>query len=403
MGRMIAFALSSHPIQQNIGIGIIKGTNLFTHATSLLFFAAAMQGVFLAIALGLHRRNTQANQVLALFIALLSLDLLQQIYYVEEFYKAHPQFIVVINLLPLTYGSFLFLYVRGLTQGTALRWRDTYHFALFLLGVVASLPIIFLSGDEKLALLEQLTNSGAPLSIRLFSLLMPLTATLYGFAAYLLLQRKIKSGAHTLGWLKTTLGINMLIWILVWLSILAPRYLHQLNMTVIYLLVGLVIYMIGYFSLRQPETFIHQRTPDKQVDTSSQTLTTLKDATPKYGDNRLPDELREHIWVALESHLHTQTPWRESNLTLAQLAENIGIASHHLSQVLNDHYGLSFNDYLNQYRVKAVCAELHASNNQNLLDIAFACGFSSKSSFNAIFKKQTGKTPSEYRKHCQSS
>ena len=369
---------------------------MFTHSTSLFFFAAAMQGFFLAIVLGLHRRNTQANHVLAIFIALLSLDLLQQIYYAEAFYKTHPQFICFINLLPLTYGGFLFLYVRSLTQATALRWRDIFHFAFFIVGVIASAPFLSLAGDEKLALFTQMTDSNAPISIRAFSLIMPFTATIYGFAAYFLLQRNSKTSAQKLSWLKIILGLNMLIWVVVWLSILAPSYLHQLNMTVIYLLVSLVIYMIGYFSLRQPDIFIR----GNLMEDSNNALKT-KDAIPKYGDNRLPDELREHIWSALEAYIHAQTPWRESNLTLAQLADNIGIASHHISQVLNDHHGLSFNDYLNQYRVNAVCAELQNANNQNLLDIALACGFSSKSSFNAIFKKQTGKTPSEYRKYLQ--
>lgn len=357
-----------------------------------------MQGFFLAIVLGLHRRNAQANHVLAVFIALLSLDLLQQIYYAEGFYKSHPEFICFINLLPLTYGGFLFLYVRSLTQSATLRWRDTAHFAFFMLGIVASAPFISLSGDEKLALLEQMTDSNSPISIRAFSLFMPLTATIYGFAAYFLLRRHSKTGAQKLSWLQIILGLNMVIWLVVWISILAPSYLHQLNMTVIYLLVSLVIYMIGYFSLRQPDVFIHG-----ELTEVSETPQQAKDAAPKYGDNRLPDELREHIWSALETYIHAQTPWRESNLTLAQLADNIGIASHHISQVLNDHHGLSFNDYLNQYRVNAVCAELQNANNQNLLDIALACGFSSKSSFNAIFKKQTGKTPSEYRKTFQAT
>ena len=96
--------------------------------------------------LGLHRRNTQANHILAFFIALLSLDVLQQIYFIEAWYKAYPQFILVINLLPLTYGGFLFLYVRSLTQTTVLRWRDLYHFTFFLLGLVASTPFLVLSG-----------------------------------------------------------------------------------------------------------------------------------------------------------------------------------------------------------------------------------------------------------------
>lgn len=358
-----------------------------------------MQGFFLAIVLGLHRRNAQANHVLAIFIALLSLDLLQQIYYAEGFYKTYPQFIFFINLLPLTYGGFLFLYVRTLTQTTALRFRDSCHFAFFILGLIASAPFLVLAGDEKLALLEHMTDNNAPLSIRVFSFVMPLTATIYGLVAYILLQRHSKAGGQKLSWLQIILALNMLIWVVVWLSILAPRYLHQLNMTVIYLLVSLVIYMIGYFSLRQPDVFIRGKlTQDSDQIAEIKKAAELKDATPKYGDNRLPDELREHIWSALETYIHAHAPWRESTLTLAQLADNIGIASHHISQVLNDHHGLSFNDYLNQYRVNAVCTELQKPNDKNLLDIALACGFSSKSSFNAIFKKQTGKTPSEYRK-----
>lgn len=35
--------------------------------------------------------------------------------------------------------------------------------------------------------------------------------------------------------------------------------------------------------------------------------------------------------------------------------------------------------------------------NRDLLDIAFAAGFSSKSSFNRVFKAQTGETPSRFR------
>ena len=376
---------------------------MFEHILSLVFFAAAMQGFFLAIVLGLHRRNAQANHVLAIFIALLSLDLLQQIYYAEAFYKIHPQFICFINLLPLTYGGFLFLYVRSLTQATALCWHDIFHFAFFILGIIASAPFLSLAGDEKLALFEQMTDSNAPLSIRVFSLIMPLTATIYGFVAYFLLQRYSKTSGQKLFWLQIILGLNMLIWVVVWLSILAPSYLHQLNMTVIYSLVCLVIYMIGYFSLRQPDIFARGQLPNVSDKAPDIKAPEAKDPTPKYGDNRLPDELREHIWSALETYIHAHMPWRESNLTLAQLADNIGIASHHISQVLNDHHGLSFNDYLNQYRVNAVCAELQNANGQNLLDIALSCGFSSKSTFNAIFKKHTGKTPSEYRKSFQTA
>ena len=90
--------------------------------------------------------------------------------------------------------------------------------------------------------------------------------------------------------------------------------------------------------------------------------------------------------------------WRQTNLTLAQLADLTGLSSHQVSQVLNDHRGLSFNDYLNHFRVEAVCKLLRESSGDNILDLALTCGFSSKSSFNVIFKKHTQLTPSEYRK-----
>lgn len=363
---------------------------MFTHTTSLLFFAAATQGFFLAIMLGLHRRNAQANHILAVFVAILSVDLLQQIYCHESLYKSYPQFLTLINLLPLTYGGFLFLYVRSLTQGTLLRLRDIYHFAFFILGIIVSWRFLVLASDEKLAFLTQMTVDTTPSSVRIFSLLNPLTATIYGLAAFILLRRHSKTAVQKLAWLQIILGLNLLTWAVVWLTILAPTHLLQPSITVVYLLVSIIIYMLGYFSLRQPA-----------ISTTAEN--TPKSPTAKYGDNRLPDDLRAQIFAEIESHMQKDEGWRQSSLTLAQLATLTGLSVHQISQVLNDHRGQSFNDYLNQYRVEAVCSLLRESQSDNLLDLALSCGFSSKSSFNAIFKKQVQLTPSEYRKQYQAT
>jgi len=361
----------------------------------MLFFAAATQGFFLAGILGLHKRNVQANKILAVWIAVLSLDLLQQIYYAEMMYKQFPNLISLMNFLPLTYGGFLFLYVRSLITPARLSPKDILHFFFFFLGIVVFLPQLALPPEEKRQLIE---NAHLGIGInhwtRLFTLINPLVASVYAILSYRLLLKHPLAKSPQLGWLRIMLKFNLIIWLVVWLTVLAPPAAHQINNTIIYLLVSLVIYMLGYFSLRQPEFFVHG---DLSIlDQQS------KEAVLKYGDNRLPDELRKLIWTALEAHMQEHAPWRSCNLTLNQLADNTGIASHHLSQVLNDHSGLSFSDYLNQYRISAICTELQTSK-LNLLDIALNCGFSSKSSFNAILKKHTGKTPSEYRKQFQPS
>lgn len=365
-----------------------KGRILIQHPVTIFFLAAALQGLLLAAVLGLHKRNSHANHILAAWIALLSFNLLGQIFYAEALYLQYPAFIGVTNFLPLTYGGFLWLYVRNLTLNTPITWRDLIHFAGFFFGIGLNLPYFWQDHAAKVQLVADIIAEHPPWSIYILSWLLPAYASVYAIYSCVFLRHYQMSNniqAPRLRWLQIMLGANIIIWLAAWAPLLAPTTFMETGDQLIYLLVSLFIYTLGYFSLRQPDIF----TPAREI-------------TPKYGENRLPDDLRAQIFSSLESHMREQSPWKESSLTLAQLAENTGIASHHISQVLNDHSGQSFTDYLNQYRVNAVCAQLRQANSQNLLDIAQSCGFSSKSSFNAIFKKHTGKTPSEYRKNVRS-
>lgn len=367
---------------------------MFEHFLSLLFFAAAAQGFLLAVVLGLHKRNIHANHILAVWVALLSVDLLGQIYYAEAIYKQFPQFIGLTNCLPLSYSGFLFLYVRSFINNQPIRWRDGLHFIGFFAGMLLVLPDLLQNSESKLALVDYFIAEQEPWRYQLIDIFMPIYATIYAVASSLLLWRSQSAeNVSRLKWLHVLLSINIFIWLVVWLCTLIPQVFSMSNSQLVYLLVSMFIYILGYASLRQPDIFASENTLNERAKENI--------AGPKYGDNRLPDDLREQILATLEQYMHDKAPWRASNLTLTQFAESIGLSSHHISQVLNDHRGQSFNDYLNQYRIDALCKMLREPHSENLLDLAMSCGFSSKSSFNAIFKKQTGKTPSEYRKSVQ--
>ena len=90
--------------------------------------------------------------------------------------------------------------------------------------------------------------------------------------------------------------------------------------------------------------------------------------------------------------------YKDAELTLSQLAKKLSTNSSVLSKVVNQGFGLNFNDFVNEYRVQAVIALLKAGEqkNQTLLGIAFDCGFNSKATFNRAFKKQTGISPKEW-------
>ena len=69
-----------------------------------------------------------------------------------------------------------------------------------------------------------------------------------------------------------------------------------------------------------------------------------------------------------------------------------------LSEAINSGVGKNFNDFVNSYRVKEVEQMLQDGKQEqlSLLGIALECGFNSKATFNRVFKKMTGQSPSQY-------
>lgn len=105
--------------------------------------------------------------------------------------------------------------------------------------------------------------------------------------------------------------------------------------------------------------------------------------------------LRDRLLEMMEK----EHPYRNAELTLADLAERLGTSPHKLSEVLNSLVGQSFYDFVNGYRVREVERRLRTPDASRLtfLTLALDAGFASKSTFNAVFKKHTGRTPSVYR------
>ena len=98
-------------------------------------------------------------------------------------------------------------------------------------------------------------------------------------------------------------------------------------------------------------------------------------------------------------------PYRDSDLTLHDLAGRLGISAHNLSEVLNTQVGRSFHDFVNGYRVDEVKMKLEDPQTAYLKLIAIAndAGFNSKSAFNAVFKRHVGMTPSDYRRRAEAN
>ena len=108
-------------------------------------------------------------------------------------------------------------------------------------------------------------------------------------------------------------------------------------------------------------------------------------------------ELAKTIFTAIEVHQHQTGAYRQPKYSLKNLADDMQLTEQNVSWALNRGGEKSFSDFINHLRLEEVKQSLKQNkNNKNVLDIAFAAGFSSKSTFNAVFKKSTGITPSQY-------
>ena len=152
------------------------------------------------------------------------------------------------------------------------------------------------------------------------------------------------------------------------------------------LLISVGLYAIGYTGLRKSIFFTDPA--DKRTDTK------------KYKNSGLTAELKDIYTNRLEKVMKDMKFYKENSLTLSSLAEKISISTNHLSQIINEQFHQSFNDFINEYRIKEAKQLISSESSENLklLSIGYEVGFNSKSAFNAAFRKITGMSPSAFRK-----
>lgn len=120
--------------------------------------------------------------------------------------------------------------------------------------------------------------------------------------------------------------------------------------------------------------------------------------------NKAINEKQRTEFEELHSKLHTvmdfQKPHLDEELTLTKLASIIETTDKKLSALLNHHLSTSFYSYINNYRIEEFKKKIQSSEFKSLTieGIAYECGFKSKASFYRLFKKETGLSPSEYKK-----
>ncbi len=102
--------------------------------------------------------------------------------------------------------------------------------------------------------------------------------------------------------------------------------------------------------------------------------------------------------MSLKQKMEEDQLFLNDGLSLTLFAQQVDLPKAYVSHVINQGFGLTFKEWINNYRVGAAVKMMKKNGQLALIDIATICGFNNKVSFYRSFKKVTGKSPSDYYK-----
>lgn len=110
------------------------------------------------------------------------------------------------------------------------------------------------------------------------------------------------------------------------------------------------------------------------------------------------DEAIGAVYGKLVELMTEEKLYRNQGLTLQQLAEKVETDIHTLSMSINRKAEMNFFNFVNRYRIEESLELLRSVNEDyvSIEDIAFQVGFNSRTAFYTSFKRQTGKTPTQF-------
>jgi len=160
---------------------------------------------------------------------------------------------------------------------------------------------------------------------------------------------------------------------------------------IFYSIIVFAILSLGYFGIRHENIFTDNVIPSDNPQTEIKV---------KYQKSSLKKDQAREYYEKLLNHMEVEKPFLESKITLPQLSNRLQLNPNYVSQVINDKLNQNFFEFINKYRVDEFKKRLKTKTafNYTLLAHGRESGFSSKSSFNEVFKKFTGQTPSQYYK-----
>ena len=363
-------------------------------------------------------RRPVLDSIALLWLLAMLKPLLHPLLVQEGWLRSIPQYLHLMAL-PWLYGPLFYLYTRLLTRPErSLRvWEWSPPVVLLL--IIMAVPLFRAGGGTPLPGRAPAPGFPGPLAI-----VDPFLAVIYSVLTFLLLRRHSQRVIRTKSRLSemNTLGSGYLLLFLFFvlsLFLSAHRFLgHTWGLSAgenqelhgsgfLAMIVSFSLFLARQrpvYSLSESEEVEdHLRPPnlfaDPGMDGSSPRESNSDPELHSLGGahHSLPpeEEVRQ-----LRQSIESRALFLDSDLTLESLARQLEMSRHRVSYLLNQGVQRNFYSYINGLRVEHAARLLRDPDYAPwpVLRIALESGFSSKATFNRLFKEYKGKTPNEWRR-----
>jgi AraC-like DNA-binding protein len=371
----------------------------------ILVLIGGIQGLILSLVLLVRSRKRDdpaPYRLLSILILSVSIDMVFTYLSISGISARFPSILFISDPLYTLSGCLLYLFVQALlSKRFVFKTRYLFFFIPFFIEV-GFFIVSSRAPQENLHTLYNLT-SGGPQAIDyafFWALELVFNLGMTGAAACALRRYTLRLKDHvteigkfSLRWLRNfillalvffTLQVVFLLLFISGISSIATAFIYS------YVLMAVCFYLMSYWALSDPVVYVPATIERKDI--------TAKSTTGKYQKNPLHSKQVESIASDLLQIMEEERLYLTNGIKLDDIARRLSTSPNTVSQIINQHLKMNFYDFINRYRVDEAKRLMHdpAQRDLTLLAIAMNAGFSSKSTFNKVFKEYTDSTPSQY-------
>ncbi len=365
----------------------LYGHGLVVKSMVTILAIGAIQALFFSMILFNKKEKTLSDKILQFWLFVLFLHISANLLELLGYYDRYPHLIGSSSSLVFLYGPLLYFYAKTYVSNSW-RFKKIYllHLIPFLLYNIAFIPFYVKGASDKLFYYQEVLTADPPLFAIIALMAKTISIPVYMVWTLLLLKDHCKNIEQyfssvekiDLKWLKYLVWSMGMVAVIILISAIV-KINTNFSMafqteTYIFSAATLWVFGLGYYGLKQTRVF----TNVGQINELNGSAVT------RYKKNKLKESDADSYKKLLIQFMDKEQPFLRSKITLNQVASEINIPSHHLSQLLNDRLDQNFFNFINEYRVGELKKRLENPKYKNLtiLGIALDCGFNSKAAFN---------------------